>query len=189
MIGYLEGNIQYIGPQYVILNTGGVGYTVFTTNTALATYSTNEPLSLWTHLAVRENSMELFGFTDQEQLSFFTLLLDVSGIGPRSALGIIEMAPVSTLQKAIGAGDTSYLTNVSGIGKKTAAKIVLELKDKLEKIVGSGDSGLQEESDALDALCSLGYSKADARDALQQLPDTIETTQDKITEALKVLNS
>ena len=189
MIGYIEGSIQHIGPQSVIVNTGGVGYTIFTTTTALATYTPGENISFWTHMAVRENSMELFGFADQEQLSFFTLLLDVSGIGPRGALGIIDMAPVATLQKAISSGDTSYLTNVSGIGKKTAAKIVVELKDKLAKMIGDDADGLREESEALEALCSLGYSKADARDALQQIPDSITTTQQKITESLKVLNS
>lgn len=189
MIGYIEGTIQYIGPQHLVINTHGVGYIVFSTTPTLSTHTIGDTIALWTHLAVRETSMELFGFPDQDQLMFFELLLDVSGIGPRSALGIIEMAPVATLQKAIGAGDTSYLTNVSGIGKKTAAKIVLELKDKITNIVGDSGTSLQEESDALDALCSLGYSKADARDALQQLPETVITTQDKITEALKVLNS
>ena len=189
MIGYIEGSIQHIGPQSIIVNTNGVGYVVFTITTALATYNTGENISFWTHLAVRENSMELFGFTDKEQLSLFTLLLDVSGIGPRGALGIVEIAPVSTLQKAISSGDTSYLTNVSGIGKKTAAKIVIELKDKLAKIVGDGGISLHEESEAMEALCSLGYSKADARSALQQLPKEITSTQQKITESLKVLNS
>ena len=189
MIGYIEGSIQHIGPQSIIVNTNGIGYVIFTITTALATYNAGENISFWTHLAVRENSMELFGFTDKEQLSFFTLLLDVSGIGPRVALGIVEIAPVSTLQKAISSGDTSYLTNVSGIGKKTAAKIVIELKDKLAKIVGDDTGGLREESEALEALCSLGYSKADARNALHQLPEEIITTQQKITESLKVLNN
>ncbi len=189
MIGYIEGTIQYIGPQSIIINTGGVGYTVFTVTTALATYTTGENIAVWTYLAVRETSMELFGFPDREQLSFFTLLLDVSGIGPRGALGIVEIAPVSTLQKAISSGDTSYLTNVSGIGKKTAAKIVIELKDKLAKIVGDGDTGLREESEALEALCSLGYSKKDAREALQQLSEDIVTTQEKITASLKILSN
>ena len=189
MIGYIEGTIQYIGPQSLVVNTNGVGYIVFTVTTVLTTYTIGENITLWIHLAVRENSMELFGFPDREQLSFFSLLLDVSGIGPRGALGIIEIAPVTTLQKAISSGDTTYLTNVSGIGKKTAAKIVIELKDKMAKIVGDGDTGLREESEALEALCSLGYSKKDAREALQQLPEDVTTTQEKITASLKILSN
>ncbi|MBP6925499.1 MAG: Holliday junction branch migration protein RuvA [Candidatus Pacebacteria bacterium] len=189
MIGYLEGTIQHIGPQSLVLLTGGVGYRVFTTTTMLIQNSPGDTLALWTYLAVRENSLDLYGFVDQEQLAFFTLLLDVSGIGPKGALGIIEIAPVATLQKAIGSGDTAYLTTVSGIGKKMAAKIVLELKDKVTKMAHDEHYGLREESEALEALVSLGYSQKDAREALQQLPETLTTTQEKITASLKVLNT
>lgn len=189
MIGYLEGIVQQKGPQSLVVNVQGVGYVVYTPTLTLTLFNEQDNITLWTHLAVRENSMELFGFVDQDQLTFFTLLIGVSGIGPRGALGIIDLAPVSTLQKAISSGDTAYLTNVSGIGKKTAAKIVIELKDKLMKLVGDNDMNLREESEALEALCALGYTKRDAREALQKLPNTVVTTQEKITESLKVLNT
>jgi len=126
-----------------------------------------------------------------EEMSFFDLLLDVSGIGPKSALSIITVASVETLKKAIATGDTSYLNKVSGIGKKTAEKIVIELRDKLHAHKGEGEvSGLlREESDIIEALKALGYSQNEARDTLKQIPHTIDGTNARIKEALRILGS
>lgn len=189
MIGYLEGTIQHIGTHTIVINTQGVGYIVFTHKSILATFTVGQNITLWTYLAVRETSLDLFGFRNQEELSFFKLLLDVSGIGPKSALAILELAPLATLRKAIASGDTAYLSNVSGIGKKTAAKIVVELKDKLATMIGDEGLGLTEESEALEALCSLGYARKDAREALQKVSIEAINTQTKITEALKILSN
>jgi Holliday junction DNA helicase RuvA len=118
-----------------------------------------------------------------EELHFFEMLLNVSGIGPKGALSILGIASLSTLRRAISTGDTAYLTKVSGIGRKTAEKIVIELRDK----VGEEKEGsLQGELDALEALKSLGYSQNEARDALKKVPPDANTNT-KIREALKIL--
>ena len=122
-------------------------------------------------------------------MSFFELLLDVSGIGPRSALSILAIAPIDTLKRAIATGDTGYLNKVSGIGKKTAEKIIIELRDKLQDYKNDDDtpSSLRDESDILEALKSLGYTQNEARDALKQVPATTIGTNARIKEALQML--
>ena len=130
--------------------------------------------------------MDLYGFLDRQELEFFEMLINVSGIGPKGALSILGIASIETLRKAISTGDTAYLTKVSGIGRKTAEKIVIELRDKM----GEAKTGtsLQGELDALEALRSLGYSQSEAREALKKvLPNT--DTNTKIREALKMLSS
>jgi Holliday junction DNA helicase RuvA len=123
-------------------------------------------------------------------MNFFELLLDVSGIGPKGALGILSIASIDSLQRAIATGDIGYLTKVSGIGRKTAEKIVIELRDKLKGYAGVEGTagGLREESDMIEALKSLGYSQNEARDALKQIPSSITDMNGKIKEALKILS-
>jgi Holliday junction DNA helicase RuvA len=114
------------------------------------------------------------------------MLLGVSGIGPKGALAVLGVASLETLKKAIGTGDISYLTKISGIGRKTAEKIVIELRDKIGK--ENSDGSLQEELDALEALKSLGYSQHEAREALKKIPAETNTNK-KIKEALKILSN
>jgi Holliday junction DNA helicase RuvA len=141
---------------------------------------------LFIHTHVREDVLDLYGFLDHSELEFFEMLISVSGVGPKSALAILGITSVDTLRKAIGTGDTSYLTKISGIGKKTAEKIVIELRDKVGKETGTDKSGsLSEELDALEALKSLGYSQHEAREALKKA--TGGNTNAKIKEALKIL--
>lgn len=191
MIGCLSGTIHTITDEYMIILAGGVGYKVFTAHTLLASHTKEDEITLWTHLAVRENALDLYGFDEQATLRFFEKLLNVSGIGPKSALSITTIAPIETLISAIAAGDTSYLTKVSGIGNKTAQKIVLELKDKMAEIhpaSAEGEKIRKEEADALDALVALGYPLHQVRDILKDIPESAETTNDKIKEALKLLS-
>lgn len=189
MIGYLSGTVLHTTVNYVLVDVRGVGYKVFPTSETLRVLKLGSEVALWTHLAVREQSQELFGFPTEEELIFFEMLLDVSGIGPRSALGIIGIASVESLRQAIGSGDISYLTKVSGIGKKTAEKIVVELRDKLAEYKTTDDDQTRAHSaDVLEALCALGYRESDARRALQQLDAETVGTQARITEALKILN-
>jgi Holliday junction DNA helicase RuvA len=133
MIGQLVGTIAYRAERHIILEVGGVGYKVFVSSeTQLALGAiTPEPVRLWTYLAVREGALDLYGFLEKSELDFFELLLSVSGIGPKSALAILSLAPPATLEKAIVAGDSSYLTKVSGIGRKSAEKIIVELRERL----------------------------------------------------------
>ncbi len=191
MIAYLEGTIIYTTDKFIILNTGNIGYKVSVTPETILACSNQDQIALFIYTSVRENSIDLFGFKTTEELSFFELLLDVSGIGPRSALGIIALAPISTIKRAIATGDVGYLNKVSGIGKKTAEKIIIELRDKLQNFKESGDtpSTLREEGDIFEALKSLGYSQNEARDALKQVSPSLEGTNARIKEALRILNN
>jgi len=191
MIAYLEGKIIYSTEKFLIINTGTVGYKVSATAETITAYPEGSDAALFIYTAVRENSIDLFGFSSPKELSFFELLLDVSGIGPRSALGIIALAPIDTIKRAIATGDVGYLNKVSGIGKKTAEKIIIELRDKLQNYKeGDGTpSTLREEGDILEALKSLGYSQNEARDALKQVPITFDGTNARIKEALRILSN
>ncbi len=188
MIGSIKGKIVLKTDKFVIVETGGVGYKISVSPDTLSRIDKLNEIFLFIHTHIREDSFDLYGFLDYEELEFFEMLLNVSGIGPKGALGILGIASIDTLQRAIGTGDTSYLTKISGIGKKTAEKIVIELRDKISnKIKGKlGEGSLQGEMDALEALKSLGYSQNDAREALKNCsPDADINT--KIREALKIL--
>lgn len=190
MIAYLEGQIIYIGDKFIILNTGNVGYKVNVTEDTILSYKNKNEAQFFIYTAVRENAIDLYGFNSTEELDFFELLLNVSGIGPRSALAIIALAPIGTIKRAIATGDVAYLNKVSGIGRKTAEKIIIELKDKLQSYKEEDTSStLREESDILEALKSLGYSQNEARDALKQVPTETEGTNARIKEALRVLST
>lgn len=187
MISYLEGKTEFRGEKFIVVNVGGVGYKIFSIQETLKKIpEKGGEVKLWTHLYVREDALELYGFLHPAELDLFETLIHISGIGPKGALGVLAIAPVDTLKKAIAAGDTSYLTRVSGIGRKTAEKIVLELK---EKMAGKGilvdAPELKEEADALEALVSLGYSQREAREALSQVPAEIISVERRVKEALK----
>ncbi|HZS43203.1 MAG TPA: Holliday junction branch migration protein RuvA [Candidatus Paceibacterota bacterium] len=189
MIARLEGTVSYKDPRFLILSVGGVGYKVFVAPEVVGGAAEGGPLSLWTYLAVRENALDLYGFADQESLKFFEMLLDVPGIGPKSAMSVLSVAGIATLTSAIQSGDHAYLTKLSGIGKRTAEKIVMELRDKIG--AGGADEGgsteSREISDALDALKSLGYREREAREALKKVSKEITGTSQKVKEALKIL--
>ncbi|HPK14244.1 MAG TPA: Holliday junction branch migration protein RuvA [Candidatus Paceibacterota bacterium] len=189
MIAKIEGQISYIGNRFLIVDVSGVGYKLFVTNEAISLSKVEESIKLWVHTAVRENSIDLYGFLDIEELSFFEMLLDVSGIGPRSALSTLSVAPVSTLRKAIASGDTTYLNKVSGIGRKTAEKIIIELKDKLKEYEGdiATSQVMQEERDILEALRTLGYSQDEAREAIKKIPSNMTEMNNRLKEALKII--
>ena len=191
MIGYINGNIIFSCDKYVILDTGGIGYKVYISPDTVNAISTQGTAELWTHLVVKEDLLDLYGFLTQQELDFFKLLIGISGIGPKGALGVMGVASVETLCSAISAGDTSYLTKVSGIGKKNAQKIVLELKDKVGALASAEqtNTGLHEDIDVVEALKSLGYKEREAREALQELSPEIKGASQKITEALKIMGN
>jgi Holliday junction DNA helicase RuvA len=199
MIGSIKGKIILKTEKFLILETAGVGYKINVSPNTLSKVSallrsgkndTGAPVSFWIHTHVREDALDLYGFLDYPELEFFEMLLSVSGIGPKGALAILGITSVETLRKAIGVGDTSYLTKISGIGKKTAEKIILELRDKVgNKASEKGDGSLQNELDVLEALKSLGYSQNESREALKKVAEIIPNTDTntKIREALKIL--
>ena len=189
MISTLSGTITYKDLHFLILDVGGVGYKVSVTTDVALDAVLSEPMFLWTYLVVRETALDLYGFNDRETLEIFELLITISGIGPKTALGIMNVASPSMLRQAVAEDDTSYLTRVSGIGKKNAEKIVLELKGKLTTTSADQNINMRAEGDALEALVSLGYSERDAREALKKIPKEIENTSERVKLALKALSS
>ncbi len=196
MIRHLTGRVIDASPTSVVLDVAGVGYLVYTTN-AGTNFATDCEVHLWTYQAVRETALDLYGFTTRDELEIFELLLTLPKVGPKSAAGILAQADIELLKKAVLENDATYLSKMSGIGKKTAEKIVLELKDKFENLGGadastyganqSSDNAIM--SDTIDALVSLGYPQADARRVVQQLPPEIDNANDAVRAALKVLSS
>ena len=183
MIGHLKGIIIHQDLKYIVLDVSGVGYKISTLGVAKVV---SKEVEFWTYLAVRENALDLYGFQKKEELDFFELLLTVSGIGPKSAMTILSIATLSNLCKAIKAGDATHLIKVSGVGKKNAEKIVLELKDKLETLGGDLGQSMSGDVDALEALKSIGYGEREAREALKKSDG--DTTEKKVRSALKVLS-
>jgi Holliday junction DNA helicase RuvA len=211
MISHLSGRIIYKDLKYAVMQTsGGVGYKVYATNDTLSklggshnlstslgsgdVYNTTNNTSLsspvdnlWIYTVVREDALDLYGFLDREHLDFFELLITISGIGPKSALGILNVATVDSIREAVLSGETSYLTKISGIGKKIAEKIVLELKGK----VGAGDeyskSSQNDDVDALEALKALGYTHKESKEALEKLDKNIVDVGEKVKASLKYL--
>jgi Holliday junction DNA helicase RuvA len=189
MIRRLSGRIISHGESTVVIDAGGIGYLVFVSPHTLLEIAHQEEASLWTYLAVRENALDLYGFKTTEELSFFELLLSVSGIGPKSALGILNIASLSELRRAIHENNPSYLTKVSGVGKKSAEKIVLELKDKIGAVESEEGETLSGDMEAIEALQALGYPTHVARDTLRSIPRDITETAERVRAALKKLGS
>ncbi|MBI4919788.1 Holliday junction branch migration protein RuvA [Candidatus Azambacteria bacterium] len=190
MISYLEGKILDKNDKFFVIGVSGAGYKVFSRAGILDEIPQNgQDAKIWTHLCVREDAMDLYGFIDKEELEFFEILISVSGIGPRSALGVLETAPVSSLKQAIVSEDEDFFTKVSGIGKKTAQRLILELKTKLAKnTILEADEGFKEMGDAFEALAALGYRQSDIRKVLNDLPKDIKSVEAKVKEALKRLS-
>lgn len=186
MIGSLNGKIIDKRNNCLIIEVGGVGYKIYTTREIAGAMPMDKNALLWTHLSVREDSQTLYGFKEKTDLEFFEMLLTVSGIGPKSALTILNIAPVSALRSAIASGDAGHLTKTTGVGLKKAEKIILELKDKFDLVEGELEAH-KEISDATDALVALGYSRREASEALKKVPASKDKTEEKIKEALRLL--
>jgi len=191
MIAFLNGKIINKGQGFVIINVNGVGYKVFVNLTLYAELAMDQETSLYTHHHIREDALDLYGFRNLSELDLFELLLSISGIGPKSALGVLAIASVEDIKESIAQADPHLLTKVSGIGKKTAERVVLELKDKIGQLTDlrqqpMGNAGRMV-SDELDALIALGYSVQQAREALREVDKEIKDSGERIREALRRL--
>lgn len=183
MISSLTGKINLTKENFIILDVAGVGYKIFVGAKALD-LKEGQSISLYTYLAVRENSMELFGFLTFIDLQLFELLISISGIGPKVGLSIMDLTTPESLKRAVISEQTDELIKVSGIGKKIAQKIILELKNKIEKI----DIASTEDSDDIEiyeTLEALGFDRYEIRKTLSKLKS--KNTDEKIKEALRVL--
>ncbi len=178
MIRYLQGILAEKDLGTVIIDVGGIGYEVnVPTNSAMFLREAGDEVKVFTYMLVREDDMSLFGFASSAELSLFKQLISVNSVGAKGALAILSSAPVSEIKKAIVFEDVEMITRANGIGKKTAQKIVLELKDKMSDIaIGAGDTTASIESTqvleddnrsaAIDALTGLGFSRSEAAEAL-----------------------
>lgn len=190
MISYLEGTVVFKGDRFAVISAGGVGYKVyFASETLRSIPGAGDAIKVWTHLHVRETDMELYGFLTYAEMQFFEVLIGISGIGPKSALGILGVAPLDTLKRAIAAGETNYLTKVSGIGKRMAEKIIVELRDKLggATMPDSIRNELAADADVLDALISMGYAQKEVREVVSRIPAGVSGTKERLGEALRML--
>jgi Holliday junction DNA helicase RuvA len=182
MIAHITGTIIGRNDKSLIIQTAGIGYRVLVTAETILKHLQSGEISLWTSHIVREDSEELFGFETESDQELFELLLSVSGIGPRSALGVMNVATRGTIARAVAHNDVSYLTKISGIGKKTAEKIILELRDKLSDL--ETDVTNDSSHDVIDALIALGYLESQSREVVRGIDASLDT-QTKIREALK----
>lgn len=186
MFGHITGKIFDLKGTRAIIKAGGLGFVAHSTPSYLGKLRTGMEAAFWLHTAVRENSIELYGFETEEELRVFELLITVSGVGPKSALAIISVAGVKSIEEAVSSGDTSSLVKISGIGRKTAEKIVLELNGKLAA-TAKGDAKTSENVDVFEALKSLGYREKDVQETIKNLPEDLSGANEKIKYALKNL--
>ena len=207
MFYHIRGSLAYLDPTFAVVEAGGVGYKLTISQTTYdampprLTVSEQPVVTLFTHMAVREDGIELFGFYTQEELSAFKMLISVSGVGPKAAMSILSLLTPEKFALAVCTDDKKTISKAVGIGPKTAARIVLELKDKLTKemshqeqdvqtgfektaaVVGKSQSALH---DAIDALTVLGYSRSEAMEGLRGIDPSL-SLEDMIRAALKKL--
>ncbi|MGE5426196.1 MAG: Holliday junction branch migration protein RuvA [Bacillota bacterium] len=191
MLAFLRGQILAKANNYLILEVDNVGYQVFAGESLLSSCKSGETIELYLSHQVREDASDLYGFRNLDDLELFNLLLSVSGVGPKSALGVLSLATADDVREAVMRGDASLLTKVSGIGKKTAERIVLELKGKIARLSAGGIAlpGQPSSSygDELDAMMSLGYSLGDAKVALGEVGREVEGSAERVKAALRLM--
>ena len=197
MYYYVSGAVAHIEPYLAVVDSGGVGYACRTTSYTLSQIKKGDKVKLFTYLSVREDAMDLYGFISQEELKLFQQLISVSGVGPKAALGILSSSSPADLAMRIITGDEKALTAAQGVGKKTAQRVILELKDKLSKgqsISASGESvsgpavtiiPQNKRSEAAAALAVLGYSQSEINIALSGIDMDGQPLEQVIRQALK----
>ncbi|MFQ9114746.1 Holliday junction branch migration protein RuvA [uncultured Eubacterium sp.] len=191
MISYIKGIIEEVEEDKVIIDNNGMGYGIFMPQSSLELIGPGEELKIYTYLNVKEDAMQLYGFLSKEELNLFKKLIGVSGVGPKGGLSIITACPGDSLQMAIISGDAKAISKAQGIGAKTAQRIIIELKDKidLEEVIftNSGeavaDTGVK--SDAIEALIALGYSRTSAFNAVNKVDKITDDVEELLKLALK----
>ncbi|MBQ5475110.1 MAG: Holliday junction branch migration protein RuvA [Lachnospiraceae bacterium] len=202
MIGYIKGTVESVDKDKIILECNGIGYNIFVTATLLNNiYEEGMELKIYTYLSVREDAMILYGFASKDELDIFKMLITVSGIGPKGGLAILSTLDVNSLKVAIVSGDSKAIAKAPTIGAKTASKVILELKDKIdtEGIFGSSvedemskdGMSLAFRQDALDGLLALGFSKSQSLMAIKKAMGSKEYTDAGLLlkDALKYVNN
>ncbi len=191
MLGFIEGTVEHIGDKQAIIAAGGIGYPITLAPKILASLSINsDPVKIFIHskMNTREGTFDYYGFTKMQDLELFRLLTSVSGMGPKTAMQVLSTVEPRHLKEAVANEDPKALRAISGLGLKTAQRLVVELAGKLDYIdaTGSDLGALDMESQALEALMSLGYSQTQAKDALKET-QTITDLSAKVRKALQLL--
>lgn len=199
MYEYIRGKYKGINRDYIIIENNGIGYKIFTSGATMSSMpKIDEEVKLYLEQIVREDFLGLYGFDSREELEMFKLLLSINGVGTKAALSLLSISRINNLRYAIMMGDEKHLCKAPGIGKKTAGRIILELKDKIKKedisevIEGSGEfedlmpNNASNIAEALGALLALGYSEKEAEAALKKV-DKTDTLENIIKNCLKVL--
>ncbi|EGT3615074.1 Holliday junction branch migration protein RuvA [Clostridium perfringens] len=199
MYEYIRGQFQGINKDYVVIELNNIGYKIFTSGNTISNMpKVSEEVLLYLEQIVREDFIGLYGFTTREELEMFKLLLSINGVGAKAALSLLSISTVNNLKYAIMMGDEKHITRAPGIGKKTAQRIILELKDKLkpDELVGEEGQlieGIDDNTDysfnineTLGALVALGYTEKEAQKALEKVDKTL-SLENMIKESLKLL--
>jgi Holliday junction DNA helicase RuvA len=182
MIAYLSGKILEKGKGFAIVLAGELGYKVQLAESVLKSLEKGAPVKFYTHQVIREDAQELFGFATMKELEFFWRLISVTGVGPKMALHLLALGPIEDIGRAIDRGDVDYLSSASGVGKKTAQRLVLDLRGKLVSESGSGEG-----SDLASALENLGYPRAKAHEAARSV-GLEGTMEERLRAALKLMS-
>lgn len=197
MFYYLEGKLLLPEMNTAVIDCGGVGYRLTVSGSTRQKISSKvgQTVRLYTVLSVREDAMELYGFSTEEERLAYEQLTSVSGVGPKAAISILSALTVERLNKAVLTGDVKSIATAQGVGNKTAARVILELKDHLAKVLGMKAEDLpdvpdggQDLGDALNALMVLGYTRAEATAALRKIKTAGKSTEELIKEGLKILS-
>lgn len=193
----LTGNLIKKGTGFAVVDCGGVGFYCQTSNSTLYDINGEKTVTLFTHLNVREDALDLFGFSTEKELEWFKMLITVNGVGPKAALAILSELPPEKLALAISANDVKLIKSAPGIGPKIAQRIILDLKDKVGAFVSSDDFGevskvsavndMPNTSEAVAALSMLGYSQSEAAVAVSKVDPSL-SVEDIIRQALKILS-
>lgn len=199
MISYIRGELAEIGEDHVVVDVGGVGYGIFMSGSDMASLpKTGQEVKIHTYLHVKEDLMQLFGFLTKDGLEIFKLIIGVSGIGPKGGLSILTQMTPNDLRFAVMAGDAKAISKAQGIGKKTAEKLILELKDKLKlsdtigqevdapSVQGNAEGAGQIQNEAVEALTALGYGSTEAFQAVRNVEIHEDSTvEDVLKQALR----
>ena len=194
MYAFFKGTLAATAENYAVVECGGIGYRIFAPRRFLDKVTVGGQVKLYTHLIVREDELSLYGFESESGKQMFERLIGISGIGPKAGLAILSQMSPDEVARAVFAGDTGAFSKVSGVGKKTAERIVLELKDKLDMGMAlggettAGTSAPTAQEEAAEALTSLGYQKAEAVAAVRSVAALADTAEELILLALKRLD-
>lgn len=196
MIGYIKGILEDVDEQCITVENQGIGYRIFVPGTSFSgSIPVGEEIKVYTYLHVKEDAMQLYGFTTRDDLNVFKLLLGVNGIGPKAGLGILSVLSADELRFAILADDAATISKAPGIGKKTAQKLILELKDKMDledafeqKLANQGNQKMEAAAqdgihEAVQALVALGYANADALRAVKKVDGAADMDVEELLKA------